>query len=801
MATPGAQQPGATDVDHVLAHPGGQSESDSVSSSSSQHPTQPEDRIPDLTLGRSVGEEQIHGSSHNGQYAQSVEGAQNSVSGHEDHGVVRDNRPGATPLDNPDVEVSSARQSSSVERSSPLPEHNAMSSPGPASLDMMCTVALPSGFMFPRLDRRNLGLGAKRRESHQILPHDSDVPANVSSGQNKDSHSNSGTAPSSSSPVLIAMNGDTVHSASRETVPSGSDGILAYSQMSSQSISHEQSPQKDHAQYQVDEQIMREASMSDGFERELSSEAQSDDVVCVGGSSLIANTSERANVSLETRYAQTSRPDVRSMVSSRQSVLAEPVRDTMVKRALLPSHQPTKSAPNTRMNPTAGRPQSRVHESPGPPRRRVTASSSPSDETQDLLDVVAYKFKEKEQSLQRAFSADQRKMQSELQKTYHENETLRSQVATFEEQCHQSEVAISKYRSQIGKAKGLQKFLDGLGNDLHGLKRSYDIAKVDFAVRIEASETEIERLECSLAGKDEFETMLSHSKVTLEKLLDAKGFELQSVIQHRDMLRGQLDERIGQLVEERDTRMRLEQLVGQLRLDGRQSLTASLEQVTTSLASKMSGLGQQGNELAVEIADIHHNVKTLAERRPATLEDCKALKAEMHELGLRIAQGLSIEAATNTTVADLTTSVEGLIQNHMRTLRQELERIEAGWNIAASSEQAHAAVQAQLHGANERLAQLESQLNAARQNESSANNALDKSLARISELEAVAPHSPTPTSGEVTPQDVEFKVSTLIENLSITTDTVPGQRGSVSRSKTTLRQRQYFHCPRKGTIQ
>ena len=788
MATPGAQQRDAIDVDHVPAHPGQQSESDSLSSSSSQHPTQPEDRIQDLTLGREVGEEQIHRSSHNGQYAQSVEGAQNSVSGHEDHGADRDNRPGATPLDNPDVEVSSARQSSSVERSSPLPEHNAMSSLGPASFDMMGTVALPSGFMFPRLDRRNLELGAKRRESHQIPPHDSDVPANVSSGQNKHSHSNSGTAPSSSSSVLMAMNGDTVHSASRETVPSGSDGILADSQMYSQSISHEQSPQKDHAQYQVDEQIMREASMSDGFERELSSEARSDDVVCVGGNSFIANTSGRANVSLETRYAQTSHPAVRSMVSSRQSVLAEPVRDTMVKRALLPSHQPTKSAPNTKMNSTAGRPQPRVHESTGP-RRRVTASSSPSDETQDLLDVIAYKFKEKEQSLQRAFSADQRKMQSELQTAYHENETLRSQVATFEEQCHQSEVAISKYRSQIGKAKGLQKFLDGLGNDLHSLKCSYKFAKVDFAVRIEASETEIERLECSLAGKDEFETMLSHSKVTLEKLLDAKGFELQSVIQHRDMLRGQLDERIGQLVEERDTRMRLEQLVGQLRLDGRQSLTASLERVTASLVSKMSGLGQQGDELAIEIADIHQNVGTLVARRPATLDDCKALKTEMHELGLRIAQGLSIEAVTNTTVADLTTSVEGLIQNHMRTLRQELERIETGWKRTASNEQAHAAVEAQLHGANERLARLESQLNAAREKESSANNALEKSLARVSELEVVALNSPTPTSEGVTPQDVELKVKPPIKYLTIPTDIVPGQRSSLSRPKTTLGQR------------
>jgi predicted nucleic acid-binding Zn-ribbon protein len=799
MATPGPQQSDTTDVDHAVAHPRSQLESDGISSSStSQQRTQPDDRNSDLTPGLEAKGD--HGGSRDGQYAQSIEGAQNSVPGHghEHHEADIDNRPGDLPLNNPDVEISSARQSSSVEHSSPLPEHSATSSPGPASFDMPGNFAAPSGFMFPRLDRRNLGLGGKRKEAHHIVPHGSDSPVNVSSSQNEESNSNIGTAAGNSSPVLMVMDSDTVHSASRQTVPSGSGGNPADSQMSSQPINHEQIPHNDHAQYQVDEQIMREASMSDGFEQELSSEAQSDDVVYAGANSVASSTSERANVTREMTYAQMAKPAARSMVSSRQSSFADPARATAARRAFLPSYKPT---PERRPDSTAALHQLRVHASPGPPRRHVTAPSAPPDETQDLLDVVAYKFKEKERSLQRAFSADQRKMQSQLQNAYHENKTLRSQVAAFEEQCHQSEEAISKYRSQIGKAKGLQKFLDGLGKDLHSLKRSYEIAKVDFAVRIEASETEIERLECSLAGKDGFETMLSHSKVTLEKLLDAKGFELQSVIQHRDMLRGQLEERIGQLVEERDTRMRLEQLVGQLRLDGRMSLTASLEQVTASLLSKMSGLGQQGDELAIEIADIHHNVETLTERRPATLDDCKALKTEVHELGLRITQGLSIEAATNTTVADVTTSVEGLIQNHIRTLRQELERIEAGWNKSASSEQAHAAVQAQLHGATERLAQLESQLNAAKENESSANNALDKSLARISELEAVALRSPTPTNGGVTPQDAELKVLTIIENLTITTDTVTGQRSSLSRPKATLRQRQYFHCSRKGTVQ
>jgi predicted nucleic acid-binding Zn-ribbon protein len=797
MATPEPQQPDAIGVDHVLAHPDQHADSDGVSSSSGHQPAQ-EHRAPDITPGREVEGEQIHDGLHDGQYAQSDTGAHNSVPGYQHNEADLDNQSEAMPLDKPDVDVSSTQVSSSSECGSPLPEHTAISLPGHASFGMLNTVVAPSGFMFPRLDRRNLGLGCKRKEAQHIIPHGSDLPASVPSSQNHEPHSETGSAQAMSSPILIAMNGDAAHSATRETVPSGSDGILADSQMSSQSMNHEQSPQKDHAQYQVDEQIMREASMSDGSERDLSSEAQSDGVVYVGVNSVMSNSSEPDHIPHETNCAQISWPAVRSGVPSRQYIFADPAQDTMATRAF--SHQ-NKRAPGQRLNSTAARQQPRVHASPGRPRPRVTAPVPPPDETQDLLDVVAYKFKEKEQILQRAFSADQRKMQFELQQAYNENETLRSQVAAFEEQCHQSEAAISKFRSQIGKAKGLQKFLDGLGNDLHSLKRSHDIQKVNFAVRIEASETEIERLECSLAGKNEFETMLSHSNVTLEKLLDAKGFELQSVVQHRDMLRGQLDERMGQLVEERDTRMRLEQLVGQLRLDGRMSLTASLEQVTTSLLSKMSDLGQQGDELAIEIGNITHNVQTLTQQRPATMDDCKALKAEMYELGLRIAQGLSIEAATNTTVADLTASVEGLIQHHMRTLWQELGRVETGWKKTATSEQAHAALQAQLHGANERLAQLESQLNAARENEVSANTTLDRSLARISELEALALRSPTPNSGEVTSQDVELKVPTLTACLTITTDTLTGQGSSRSRSKTTFRQRKCFYCPRKGTVQ
>ena len=805
MATPESQQRNTPEVEPVLPQSDREIESDDSSSSPSHQPSQLEERDPELLSGGEIERNQSRSHSNDGDFAQRAKGRQLLAHGHEHDEADLEKHLEDMPLDESDAVGCLVEQSSAAEHSSPPPECSAMSSPGHKSSNLLSAGAAPSGFMFPRLDRRNLGLGGKRRELHQVVPQGSNLPANVISSQDNEQHSETETVQACSSPVLVAMDGGAVHSASMETATSGSGGDFNDGRTSSSSKNLNQSAHKDHAQYQVDEQITREASMSDGLERELSSEAPGDDGMHLRANEATSYMSERASVP-ETNYQQVVRPIGRSMVPTRRSGFADPVRNSMANRRFA---QPLKPALDPRLNPFAARQQPRVHASPGRSARRVNAPvsapvsaavSAPND-TQDLLDVVAYKFKEKEQSLQRAFSAGQKRMQSELQRAYTENETLRSQVAAFEEQCNQSEVAISKYRSQIGKAKGLQKFLDGLGNDLHSLKRSHELEKINFAMRIEASETEIERLECSLAGKDGFEIMLSHSKTTLEKLIDAKSFELQSVIQHRDMLRSQLDERIGQLVEERDARMRLEHLVGQLRLDGRVSLTASLEQVTTSLLSKMSSLGQQGDGLAIEVASMNHDVQSLTQRRPATLDDCRTIKAEMHELGLRIAQGLSIEATTNTTVADLTTAVEGLIQSHMQTLRRGLDRMETNWKESASSHESRVALEAQLRGAHERLAQLECQLNAVRNSESSATDALDKSLARISELEAVVDRSPTPSSGGLTPQDVELKVITIVSSSITWTDRILGPSSSRSCSKATLRQRQCLHRSRKGAIQ
>lgn len=439
--------------------------------------------------------------------------------------------------------------------------------------------------------------------------------------------------------------------------------------------------------------------------------------------------------------------------------------------------------------------QSTLHRPPN-----ATASPGVTDDTAELLEVVAYKFRQKEQSLRTIFSADQNRMQAELSRIGHENQMLHAQVAAVQETCDQSEVAIAKYKSQIIKAKGLQKFLDGLGSDFQSLKRSYDTERSKFMARLELSEAEIMRLESALAAKNEYEDMLTHAKTSLEKLLEAKGFELQAFIQHRDMIQAQLEERVGQLVEERDNRSRLEHLLTELRGHERISLAAAVSQCTEMVSLKLQDLGQVDDQILLGLGEIHRAVENLSERPWATPLDYSSLKAQLRETELKISQSVNIEATTNTTLADLSTSVAGIFQHSMQPLRQQLDHLESVSERSLSETGQHGLLQEQLRASTDRVKHLEAQLDSIKATEISLNHALAQSAARVKELEAIPAQPLRPEEDALSPSDVESKVHmTTVEKLSFT-DTCTDQRSSRKSQTAIIGNCQGLRRPRKGTL-
>jgi predicted nucleic acid-binding Zn-ribbon protein len=641
--------------------------------------------------------------------------------------------------------TSAAPQSSQVQD-----EHGAVRSPNPIPFTPISEkdIVSPAGFAFSRLDRRNIGLGGKQQESQQVARDEDRFAARASPNLENSAQTTSVVTLEHTASSTAAVGSDDAHYHSSATTPYESDVLSDGNQMSAESQAGES------VQYQMDEQIYQEASMSDGIERRSSPVPQSEDVIYMG-----ANLPRSAGtVPIDSVGGQRSphvlqpflrRPEMRKYISSPGSARLSldrrtppgvparmPARDSSVK---VIERRPVQQA----------QVQSYAH---------ATAPDAATTGMQELLEVVQYKFKQNERQLRRAFSADSNKLRRELQQAYEENADLRSQLLAFEDRCERSEAAIVKYRGQIGKAKNLQKFLDGLGSDLHSLKRSYDAEKSSFAKRIEISETEITRLESTLASKNGFESMLSHSKASLERLLEVRGFELQSVVQHRDMLRSQLDERIGQLVEERDSRLRLEQLVAELSGSDRASLTTSIEQCKTSLMSKFGELGRQDDQLILDVAGLQDAVRRLAVRPSVSSDDFDAIKAEMHDLWLRIVQSLSAEATADMTVAEVSSSMEGIIQNHMQALHQGLARLQSASEQTANNASAHATLQLELQSAADRLRRTETELEAAKQSEVNLNDALVQSRARVSELEAEPVPAAANSTIQITSQDVEDKV-------------------------------------------
>jgi chromosome segregation ATPase len=188
-------------------------------------------------------------------------------------------------------------------------------------------------------------------------------------------------------------------------------------------------------------------------------------------------------------------------------------------------------------------------------------------------------------------------------------------------------------------------------------------------------------------------------------------------------------------------------------------LTTSIEQCAASLASKFGEFHRQDEQLVVGIAELQHAVKTLKERSSVTPDDCEAIKSEIQALGLQIAQSMSVEATNNTALAEVSSAVEGIIQAHVKTLCHGLERLESASAQTAVDASAQVALRVELQGMVDRLKKVENQLESASQCKAKLEKSLSQSTARVAELEASSTITADSNTEQVTPQDVENKVT------------------------------------------
>lgn len=243
------------------------------------------------------------------------------------------------------------------------------------------------------------------------------------------------------------------------------------------------------------------------------------------------------------------------------------------------------------------------------PSQLPLVAEGSTDDTADLLKVVSFKFNEKAQKLQNAFSIEREELQYEVQQIRSERDAIHEQLESCKAQCKDLANTVGAHQARLRRAKDLAKFLEGIGNDLQSFRKEQEKYK---ATIVQAREVDLVDFEERLAARQQLEQQLETAKMTLEKLVATKDCEIQVVVEHRDSLQRQLEDRIGQLAEERDRSLRLQQRIDSLETSNRNGVESSVSQFQEALERRYSTLTQQQDTLAVDIAGLQAALVDLA---------------------------------------------------------------------------------------------------------------------------------------------------------------------------------------------
>ena len=219
---------------------------------------------------------------------------------------------------------------------------------------------------------------------------------------------------------------------------------------------------------------------------------------------------------------------------------------------------------------TGGKPPSKPKKRSSKLSRRATAPAPAAEpsamessfELGDYFQILQYKVHQHKQAIEAKYASDNEQLQSELQRMLDAKQILQDHLDAVEQEMvgltnilESEQAKVAKYESKVGK---LQTFVNGLGKDVGALKkdassthRKYEELKDGAA----DSKAEQRALFEQMAACAEKSAQLKHE--ALKALRDAQS-ELQAAVISSDYFRGQLDEKVGLLSEERDRRTQLE---------------------------------------------------------------------------------------------------------------------------------------------------------------------------------------------------------------------------------------------------
>lgn len=180
----------------------------------------------------------------------------------------------------------------------------------------------------------------------------------------------------------------------------------------------------------------------------------------------------------------------------------------------------------------------------------------------DYADLLVFKANEREQARQAALTSELEALRMELQQTSESKAALQDSLDDVSTQKQNLAATTSQQQEKInkyeGKFKNLKTFVDGVGKDLHALRKDANtLRQRGDDIMIEAEKLERNQVAARDDVRDRIEECSNIKKQAFD-LAREKDEELIRTTLHRDQLQRNLSETVGLLSEQRDRCAKLE---------------------------------------------------------------------------------------------------------------------------------------------------------------------------------------------------------------------------------------------------
>ncbi|KAJ9640499.1 hypothetical protein H2199_006038 [Coniosporium tulheliwenetii] len=361
----------------------------------------------------------------------------------------------------------------------------------------------------------------------------------------------------------------------------------------------------------------------------------------------------------------------------------------------------------------------------------------------DMFQFLGWMVQEEQRKQSQTVQAQQALQQRELTsieaaKQAVEAELTRSKQANQDlaVKLQQSEDKIGRYSERVS---GLQKFVGGLGNDLHKLQiESKGFQRQCTELVSESSEQSVERERL----KEDIAACVRRSaqiRKDLKQTASEAAVCIQGLEQSKDFLEKQLNEKVGVLVEERDRRVALEKQL-QTTIDSQEAikmligrsenhLLDRLVQLAGDIEEGHGKLAENGEQIGGRLAECLTTIRELERPDSTAADDMQRMQEVITHLTLQFDKCL-------TSIKDMRLDADSARKSQGQNLNEQLQELKSELDVSQSLRaqldalrESHSTLVASAASKDARMSDLQEQLRNLLSAENSYKN-------RISDLEA-----------------------------------------------------------------